>query len=55
MPKGWLCDRGESGSERRAKPRRHVVSSACLLSICVVVIPLTEAKDHRPARKGVND
>lgn len=55
MPKGWLCNRGESGSERMVKPQRHVVLSACLLSICVVVIPLTEAKDRRPARKGVND
>jgi len=38
MPKGWLWDRGECDSERRAKPQRHVVSSACLLSICVVVV-----------------
>lgn len=38
------------------KPQRRVVSSARLLSTCVVVdISLTEAKYHRPARKGVND
>jgi hypothetical protein len=34
MPKGWLDgDKRESDSERRAKPQRRVVSSACLLSM----------------------
>lgn len=35
MPKGWLCDKGESGSKRRAKPQRHVVK----LSNQTTVIP----------------
>jgi len=39
MVKGWLCDKGESGSERRAKSQRHVVNElACYLSVYVVLV-----------------
>jgi hypothetical protein len=36
MPKGWLWDRGESGSERRVKPQRHAANElvCCLLACC---------------------
>jgi hypothetical protein len=44
MLKGCLCDRGESGSERRARPQRRVVnelarslSLSLSLSLCVCV------------------
>jgi hypothetical protein len=41
MPKGWLCDRGESGSERKAKPPRHVVNElARRLYACVFLFLL---------------
>ena len=51
MLKGWLADKRESDSERRAKLQRHVVKElAYCLSVVVVVfvVSLTEAKDHRP-------
>jgi hypothetical protein len=39
MVKGSLCDKGESGSERRAKSQRHVVNElACYLSVYVVLV-----------------
>ena len=50
MPKGWLYDEGEDGSERRAKPQRHVVDG---LSCCEREID--EAKDRLGAHKGAND
>jgi hypothetical protein len=56
MLKGWLYDKRESDSGRRAKPRRRVVEElAYCLSVLLFLFSLTEAKDHRPARKGVND
>jgi hypothetical protein len=37
IPKGWLWDRGESDSERRAKPQRHVGDElAYYLSVVVL-------------------
>jgi hypothetical protein len=46
MPKGWLCDRRESGSERRAEPQRHISERSRFLSVCV-------RKSRR--QQGVND
>jgi hypothetical protein len=39
MPKGWLCDGGGNGSERRVKSQRRVVNDldVYLLSVCVCV------------------
>jgi len=56
MPKGRLWDRGESGSERRAKPQRHVVNELayCLSMSYLLMLSLREAQDNRQARKGVN-
>jgi len=50
MLKGWLADKRESDSERRAKLQRHVVKELayCLSVVVVFVVSLTEAKDHRP-------
>jgi len=59
MPKGWLCNGGGNGSERRVKSQRRVVNDldVYLLSVCVLVdaISKTEGKNHRQANKGVND
>jgi hypothetical protein len=39
MPKGRLCNRGESGSEKRAKLQRHIVNEPiCRLSTRVLAI-----------------
>jgi hypothetical protein len=55
MPKGWPCDGGGNGSERRVKSQRCVVNDLAYCLPVVVAISLTEAKDHRQAHKGVND
>jgi hypothetical protein len=50
-------DSGINGSEGRVKSQRHVVNELafCLPVLLFLTISLTEAKDDRPARKGVND
>ena len=39
MPKSWLRNGGESSSERRVEPQRHVAHRlACCLCVCVVYV-----------------
>jgi hypothetical protein len=39
MPKGWLRDRGESGSEGMTKFQRHVVKGiGCCLYACMCYV-----------------
>jgi hypothetical protein len=50
MPKGWLYDRRESGSKRRAEPQRYVVDElSCFPSVC----ERDNQKDSLGASKGV--
>ena len=54
MPKDWLCDRGGSGSERRAEPQRHVVDElASFLCVRARVYLYYMPKDSLGARKGL--
>jgi len=45
MPKSWLCDRGESGSERRTEPQRHIVSSRSQMSISFAFLDFPHQED----------
>jgi hypothetical protein len=56
MPKGWLCDRGESGSERRRSLRDTLSMNSLVVYVCACVCFLKQIpKTVLAPIRGLND